>query len=355
MDALTRLREAIEETHDGSRPLNDETYRTMMEDLRNVYQAIPQRAEHPVVVAGQPPAGAETEAVVNWNSDGMSDNNNIRMLRSDYNQLKQSIRYEIGAYEFGWNMVPVVSLILVKLNANALGKSDIDTLTQYQKVLFDKVAEHIYDCRGGTYVPLFYEKIAKTWWWRTHIVRRVFGDSKMLIARWVAFHHKFTTTNPEELMNPKHLPMLCYFAMGRNANLVGSMLKFEETMEAGRKGGDFTTNLQKNNVEKLHKLSITLRHPDKSRTFEAYTSHIKMGSIAGMTDLLHQLIFFMDFLEGKVNTKVLKTAMLWNERTYPPTLDVSGITARTKDKRRHYVDRHEQYTITYVTKLNNGD
>ena len=357
MDALTRLREAIEDTHDGSRPLNDETYRTMMEDLRKVYQSIPQQVERPAVMVAQQPIAGPTETVVNWDGvpSSMPGDHTIQIPTSEYYVMKNAIRNLTGAYQFGDFMVPIVSLMITKMNAGTLTKRGMEDMTQYQKHLFDTIARHIYNQHGGTYNAEFYEKLSKTWWWRSFIVNRVHRENKMCVSNWLIWYHKFMATNPDELANPKHLPMVCYFSLGRNGNLVGSLLKFEEMMEAGRKGGDFVANLKKTNTERLHKLSITLRLSDKSTTFEAYTNYIKMGSVAGITDCLHQIIFLMDFLEGKVNTKVMKTAIDIEERVYPPTLEISGITAHTKDKRREYKDRHEQFIIRYISKLNNGE
>jgi hypothetical protein len=353
MDALNRLRETIEDTHDGTKPLNDETYRTMMEDLRKVFQAIPQQHQPPPpqMVAHNP---QQHRFVVDIRSDAWGDD--ISMPLADYNRQMAEIIAQTGAYVWGSRVVPAVWEFLQRLN-NApatLEQSFLEHDARNLRYLItdvfpENIVNHSHELKTE-----FLEKYNKTIISRKYIVTRHY-EARVVLNRMLEKVAVYRRTNPEELNDPKHLPMLMAFAIGINPNTKGCILQFDQTMEGGRK--DFVANLKTNDTSRLHKLAITLKGMNGAEyKFEAYTPFVKMGSCNGITQILYSMLMYMDWINNIVNTKMIYfQAKDCSYRYDAPVLSVSGITARTKDKKRHYKDINEWFTITYISKLNNGD
>jgi hypothetical protein len=353
MDALNRLRETIEDTHDGTKPLNDETYRTMMEDLRKVFQAIPQQREAPPppMIAHNP---QQHRFVVNIRSDAWGDD--ISMPLDDYNRQMAEVIAETGAYVWGTRVVPAVWEFIQRLkNApatleNAFFEHDPHNLRHILlNIIPSNINDHSHELKDE-----FMTKVAKTNYYRKYVVTRHY-EARVMLNRMLDKVEVYRRTNPEELNDPKHLPMLLAFAIGIDPNGRGSILQFDQTMEGGRK--DFVANLKTNDNSRLHKLAITLKGmTGREYKFEAYTPIVKMGSCNGITQILYGMLMYMDWVNDIVNTKMLYfQAKDCSYRYDAPVLSVSGITARTKDKKRYYKDTNEWYTITYISKLNNGD
>jgi hypothetical protein len=351
MDALNRLRETIEDTHDGTKPLNDETYRTMMEDLRKVFQAIPQQREAPPppMIAHNP---QQHRFVVDIDSDTLTDD--ISMLVLEYNRQMAEIVAETGEYVWGTRVVPAVREFVDHIKSNTLTTHTIGMLSRNLRYLINEVFPENIMNYSHQLKTEFLEKYNKTIVSRKFVVGRHY-EARVMLNRMLDKVVVYRRTNPEELNDPKHLPMLLAFGFGIDPNGRGSILQFDQTMEGGRK--DFVANLKTNDTSRLHKLAITLKGmTGREYKFEAYTPIVKMGSCNGITQILYAMLMYMDWVNDIVNTKMIYfQAKSCSYRFDAPVLSVSGITARTKDKKRHYKDINEWYTITYISKLNNGD
>jgi hypothetical protein len=353
MDALNRLRETIEDTHDGTKPLNDETYRTMMEDLRKVFQAIPQQHQPPPppMIAHNP---HQHRVVLDIYSDTWGDD--ISIFLETYNAMMNYITEEAGAYVWGSRVVPAVQRFIQLLNTNSLTKHNLTTAVisgNLRYLFYDVFPENIIS-HSHELKTEFLEKYYKSYISRKHIVSRHY-EARVMLNRMLEKVEVYRRTNPEELNDPKHLPMLLAFAIGINPNGKGCILQFDQTMEGGRK--DFVANLKTNDTSRLHKLAITMKGMNGAEyKFDAYTPIVKMGSCNGISQILYAMLMYMDWVNGIVNTKMIYfQSKSCSYHFDAPALSVSGITARTKDKKRYYKDTNEWYTITYISKLNNGD
>jgi hypothetical protein len=338
MDALNRLREAIEDTHDGTKPLNDESYRTMMNDLRDVFKVIPQHVEKPVEM--------ETERTEPLFEVIRFDNSQGGMPRREVNRMAVFVADEAGENVWGMWATPVAYEFIQRLNANTLTKQHGLNMTdgnhEAMKIIVNKILLYSHKLKDA-----FMDKVSKTWVYRKFLIRRV-TLAKTHLNHMLGSVAGCQKKNPKELLDRQHFPMLVCSAAGFNLNRADSVLTFKHTIENFR-----TAKLKENNVSNLHKLEIILKGVNTHYIFDAYTTKIKLGNSSTITDALYSMLMYIEWEKGIVHTKMVAHCVAEHDCS-PPDIRVSGITAATKDKQRKYTDVGGNYTVTYTGKLNNG-
>ena len=354
MESLSRLREAIEDHATEGKTLNDEAYRTMMEDLRKVYQALPQahpgatlmnnddneRADFSIIA----PASGE-EILITYSAFRAMEDAILEMTgmplgpggknshRALYHALAQ---LSIHGNEMAMYSLPHFKEAILRMRDKCLRE-------------LDDIAEGREEGEQHLLLSRFYQRLISMKATKKALIERV--ETKKTDLRTIRSNvDRFERTNPILSTTP-FLPMKVLFAIVDKPTDLP--IVFEHSMRGpdGR-SKQYDTGLKKNKVDKLHKLEITLELNDPAVptfTFDCFTSRIKFGSNNNIT---RQLLWVIHYLESQLelpNPKTIK-ALLNDKFCYKPSLVISGITGSTKDKKRAYVG--DRFSITYVGKLN---
>jgi hypothetical protein len=354
MESLSRLREAIEDHATEGKALNDEAYRTMMEDLRKVYEALPQahQDQHtPFMSDGAPIDNADIPIIAPASGQTVyiTEGNRVAMTEQIFRWTGIGVRMspeQIGMYH-------AIALYFSGTNQDIHRTvppfSDMFGQPHFKESLLwlrDTCVESSFRL---PVTAIFYERLISLSATKKALIERI--EAKKNELRDMRTNvDLFERTNPILTTTP-FLPMKMLFA------IVDKPSDLPVVFEHSMRGPDgrskkYDTELKNNKVDKLHKLEITLELNDPevpTFTFDCFTSRIKFGSNQNIT---RQLLWVIHYLECQLelpNPKTIKT-LSDDKFCYKPSLVISGITGSTKDKKRAYVG--DRFSITYVGKLN---
>jgi len=110
-------------------------------------------------------------------------------------------------------------------------------------------------------------------------------------------------------------------------------------------------------LKKLHLVRVEWRmNPLENITVNLYTDKIQLGRTRCVQSMYKMaLIYALLFPELNAPIERFKYRMV-GERVSPyPVMSMSGITAHTRNKNRTYTQKDADFTITYISKLNDVD
>lgn len=110
-------------------------------------------------------------------------------------------------------------------------------------------------------------------------------------------------------------------------------------------------------LKKLHLIRVSWRmNMTQNMEVNLYTDKIQLGRSQIVPQMYHMaLIYALLFPEFNAPIERFKYRMIHDRVSPYPVMSMSGITAHTRNKNRTYKQRDGDFTITYISKLNDVD
>lgn len=110
-------------------------------------------------------------------------------------------------------------------------------------------------------------------------------------------------------------------------------------------------------LKKLHLLRVSWRmNATQNMEVELYTDKIQLGRTQCVQAMYRMaLIYALLFPEFNAPIERFRYRMMGQRVSQYPVMSMSGITAHTRNKNRTYIQKDGDFTITYISKLNDVD